>query len=51
MISYMSNNLRGLDMETKEGFLMYFIMIYLLAYYGPFKIDYNTYKEKWTISE
>ncbi|KAK3020693.1 hypothetical protein RJ639_045599 [Escallonia herrerae] len=47
----MASQLKGLDMEISEGFLMHFIMISLLAQFDPFKINYYMQKEKWKMSE
>ncbi|KAK3024423.1 hypothetical protein RJ639_043381 [Escallonia herrerae] len=47
----MAFQLKGLDMKISEGFLVHFIMTSLLAQFGPFKINYNTQKEKWKMSE
>ncbi|KAK3021905.1 hypothetical protein RJ639_047622 [Escallonia herrerae] len=47
----MASQLKCLDMEISEGFLVYFIMTSLPAQFGPFKINYNTQKEKWKMSE
>ncbi|KAK3035793.1 hypothetical protein RJ639_034609 [Escallonia herrerae] len=47
----MTSQLKGLDMEISEGFLVHFIMTSLPAQFGPFKINYNTQKEKWKMSE
>ncbi|GKF46382.1 hypothetical protein Tco_0136184 [Tanacetum coccineum] len=49
MMSNMANKLKG--MEISEGFLVHFIMTSLPMQFGPFKINYNTQKEKWKISE
>ncbi|CAH9062678.1 unnamed protein product [Cuscuta europaea] len=51
MMSDMANKLKSMDMEISEGFLVYFIMTSLPAQFGPFKINYNTQKEKWKMSE
>ncbi|GJY35077.1 putative zinc finger, CCHC-type containing protein [Tanacetum coccineum] len=51
MMSDMENKLKGMDMEINKGFLVHFIMTSLLMQFGPFKINYNTQKEKWKISE
>ncbi|KAI3771808.1 hypothetical protein L6452_02977 [Arctium lappa] len=51
MMSDMANKLKGMDMEISEGFLVHFIMTSLPAQFGPFKINYNTQKEKWKMSE
>ena len=34
-----------------ESFLVHFILNTLLPQYGPFKISYNTHKDKWSINE
>ncbi|GJZ70411.1 hypothetical protein Tco_0633961 [Tanacetum coccineum] len=51
MMSDMANKLKGMDMEISEGFLVHFIMTSLPMQFGPFKINYNTQKEKWKMSE
>ncbi|GMP36789.1 hypothetical protein CsSME_00008798 [Camellia sinensis var. sinensis] len=47
----MASQLKGMDMEISEGFLVHFIMTSLPAQFGPFKINYNTQKDKWKMSE
>jgi len=47
----MAAKLNGMDMAISEGFLVHFIMTSLPAQFGPFKINYNTQKEKWKMSE
>ncbi|KAK2975526.1 hypothetical protein RJ640_000976 [Escallonia rubra] len=47
----MASQLKGLDMEISEGFLVHFIMTSLPAQFGPFKINYNTQIKKWKMSE
>ncbi|XP_028058880.1 uncharacterized protein LOC114262712 [Camellia sinensis] len=47
----MASQLKGMNMEISEGFLVHFIMTSLLAQFGPFKINYNTQKDKWKMSE
>ncbi|XP_028084661.1 uncharacterized protein LOC114285766 [Camellia sinensis] len=42
----MVSQLKGMDMEISEGFLVHFIMTSLHAQFGPFKINYNTQKDK-----
>ncbi|GJW12218.1 UBN2_2 domain-containing protein [Tanacetum coccineum] len=51
VMSDMINKLEGMNMEISEGFLVHFIMTSLLMQFGPFKINYNTQKEKWKMSE
>ncbi|RVW29053.1 hypothetical protein CK203_091597 [Vitis vinifera] len=38
-------------MAISEGFLVHFIMTSLPSQFGPFKINYNTQKDKWKMSE
>ncbi|KAK3012150.1 hypothetical protein RJ639_012149 [Escallonia herrerae] len=47
----MASQLKGLDIEISEGLLVHFIMTSLPTQFGPFKINYNTQKEKWKMSE
>ncbi|KAK3017561.1 hypothetical protein RJ639_006775 [Escallonia herrerae] len=47
----MASQLKGLDMEFFKGFLLHFTMTSLPTQFGPFKINYNTQKEKWKMSE
>jgi len=51
MMNNMASKLKGMDMEISEGFLVHFIMTSLPTQFGPFKINYNTQKEKWKMSE
>ncbi|GAV80105.1 UBN2_2 domain-containing protein [Cephalotus follicularis] len=51
MMNDMSSKLKGMEMEISEGFLVHFIMTSLPVQFGPFKINYNTQKEKWKMSE
>ncbi|SPT15948.1 unnamed protein product [Triticum aestivum] len=50
-VNDMATKLKGMDMEISEGFLVRFIMTSLPMEYGPFKINYNTQKEKCSTSE
>ncbi|XP_042400980.1 uncharacterized protein LOC121991014 [Zingiber officinale] len=47
----MAAQLKAMDMEISEGFLVHFIMTSLPSQFGSFKINYNTQKEKWKMSE
>ncbi|XP_071740502.1 uncharacterized protein [Rutidosis leptorrhynchoides] len=51
MTNDMASKLKGMDMEISEGFLVHFIMTSLPSQFGPFKINYNTQKEKWKMCE
>lgn len=43
--------LNALDMTVAEGFLVRFILNSLPPLYGPFQINYNSFKEKWNVNE
>ncbi|OIT01671.1 hypothetical protein A4A49_56730, partial [Nicotiana attenuata] len=43
--------LKSLEVDMSEPFLVHFILNSLPAEYGPFKISYNTHKDKWLINE
>ncbi|KAJ0794847.1 putative transcription factor interactor and regulator CCHC(Zn) family [Helianthus annuus] len=51
MMHDMANKLKGLEMEISDGFLVHFIITSLPSSYEAFKINYNTQKDKWTMSE
>lgn len=51
MMNNMAAKLKHMEMEISEGFLVHFIMTSLPFEFEPFKINYNTQKEKWTMSE
>ncbi|KAD3640646.1 hypothetical protein E3N88_29869 [Mikania micrantha] len=51
MMNDMANQLKTLDMEISKGFLVHFIMTSLPSQFDLFKINYNTQKEKWKMSE
>lgn len=42
---------KSLKIKRFETFLVPLILNSLRSQYGPFKISYNTHKEKWSISE
>ena len=43
--------LKLLEVDMSETFLVHYIMNTLPQQYGPFKISYNTHKDKWSINE
>lgn len=43
--------LKKLEVEISESFLVHYILNTLLHQCGPFKISYNTHKDKWSINE
>ncbi|GAV68278.1 UBN2_2 domain-containing protein, partial [Cephalotus follicularis] len=51
MMNDMASKLKGMEMEISEGFLVHFIITSLPVQFGPFKINYNTQREKWKMSE
>ncbi|GAV75850.1 UBN2_2 domain-containing protein, partial [Cephalotus follicularis] len=51
MMNVMASKLKGMEMAISEGFLVHFIITSLPVQFGPFKINYNTQKEKWKMSE
>jgi len=46
-----SAQLKKLEVNMSESFLVHFILNILPQEYGPFKISYNTHKDKWSINE
>ncbi|GAV74952.1 UBN2_2 domain-containing protein [Cephalotus follicularis] len=51
MINDMASKLQGMEMTISKGFLIHFIMTSLPMQFCPFKINSNTQKEKWKMSE
>ena len=43
--------LKKLGIDMSESFLVHFILNTLPHQYKPFKISYNTHKDKWSINE
>ncbi|RVX07629.1 hypothetical protein CK203_025170 [Vitis vinifera] len=43
--------LKTLEVEMSNSFLVHYILNTLPQQYGPFKISYNTHKDKWSINE
>ncbi|KAL0415523.1 UNVERIFIED_CONTAM: hypothetical protein Slati_3384200 [Sesamum latifolium] len=43
--------LKSLEVEMSESFLVHYILNTLPTQYAPFKISYNTHKDKWSINE
>ena len=50
-MSDVASQLKRMDMAISEGFLVHFIMTSLPSKFGPFKINYNTQKDEWKMSE
>ncbi|KAF7844933.1 Retrovirus-related Pol polyprotein from transposon TNT 1-94 [Senna tora] len=47
----LATQLKTLEVELPDSFLVYSILNSLPPQYGPFKISYNTHKQKWSINE
>ncbi|CAJ2661752.1 unnamed protein product [Trifolium pratense] len=47
----LATQLKKLEVDMSESFLVHYILNSLPAEYGPFKISYNTHKDKWSINE
>ncbi|GAV80647.1 UBN2_2 domain-containing protein, partial [Cephalotus follicularis] len=43
--------LKSLEVEISESFIVHFILNTLPTKYGAFKVSYDTHKEKWSINE
>ena len=43
--------LKKLEVDMSETFLVHYILNTLPKQYRPFKISYNTHKDKWNINE
>ncbi|KAA8541366.1 hypothetical protein F0562_025315 [Nyssa sinensis] len=43
--------LKKLEVEISDSFLVHYILNTLPPQYSPFKISYNTHKDKWSINE
>ena len=43
--------LRALKLELSNDILVHLVLISLPPQFSPFKISYNTQKEKWTLNE
>ncbi|XP_010523544.1 PREDICTED: uncharacterized protein LOC104801859 [Tarenaya hassleriana] len=43
--------LKTLEVTMSDSFLVHYILNSLPQQYGPFKISYNTHKDKWSINE
>ncbi|XP_074313701.1 uncharacterized protein LOC141648892 [Silene latifolia] len=46
-----ATQLKTLEVTMSDSFLMHFILCTLSPKYAPFKISYNTHKDKWSINE
>ena len=46
-----SAQLKKLEVDIFKSILVHFTLNTLPSKYGPFKISYNTHKDKWSINE
>ena len=51
MMTDMAAKLKSMKIEFSDGFFIHFTMTYLPLDFSPFKINYNTQKEKWTMND
>ncbi|XP_057755600.1 uncharacterized protein LOC130974762 [Arachis stenosperma] len=49
--SHLASKLKALKLELSEDLLMHFILIFLPAHFGQFKVSYNTLKDTWSLNE
>ncbi|RVX07133.1 hypothetical protein CK203_053545 [Vitis vinifera] len=49
--SLQTKRLKALKLELSEDILVHLVLISLPTQFSPFKISYNTQKEKWTLNE
>ncbi|RVW89724.1 hypothetical protein CK203_047231 [Vitis vinifera] len=45
------HRVKALKLELSEDILVHLVLISLPTQFSPFKISYNTQKEKWTLNE
>ncbi|RVX07135.1 Retrovirus-related Pol polyprotein from transposon TNT 1-94 [Vitis vinifera] len=50
-MSNLVTRLKALKLELSEDILVHLVLISLPTQFSPFKISYNTQKEKWTLNE
>ena len=50
-MSNLVTRLRTLKLELSDDILVHLVLIFLPTQFSPFKISYNTQKEKWTLNE
>ena len=50
-MSNLVTRFKALKLELSKDILVHLVLISLLTQFSPFKISYNTQKEKWTLNE
>ena len=46
-----ATQLKTFEVKMFDSFIVHYILNTLPQQYGPFKISYNTHKDKWSINE
>lgn len=50
-MSNLTSKLKALKLELPEDLIVHLVLISLPAYFGQFKVSYNTQKGKWSLNE
>ncbi|QHO39631.1 uncharacterized protein DS421_4g130850 [Arachis hypogaea] len=50
-MSHLASKLKALKLELSEDLLVHFILIFLPAHFGQFKVSYNTLKGTWSLNK
>ena len=50
-MSNLVTRLKALNLKLSEDILVHLALIFLPTQFSPFKINYNTQNEKWTLNE
>ena len=50
-MSNLVTKIKALKLELSKDILVHLVLISLPTQFSPFKISYNTQKEKWTLNE
>ena len=50
-MSNLVTRIRALKLKFSDDILVHLVLISLTTQFGPFKINYNTQREKWTLNE
>ncbi|RDY05986.1 hypothetical protein CR513_10102, partial [Mucuna pruriens] len=50
-MSNLTSKLKSLKLKLGEDLFVHLVLISLLAYFGQFKVNYNTQKDKWSLNE
>ena len=50
-MSHLASKLKALGLDLFNDLVMHLVLIYLLAQFNQFKVNYNCQKEKWNLNE